>query len=275
MGRLMTLKVSHKLLIIIFLIPVNVAADSHRDAAGWFAEAVSLREAGHYADALGALAEAEALEFSALRIAFERARLDTLTGKPEDAVARLQAIADAGFTAVGFIVNDPILSSLEGNASFDQLVAVLAVKAYPCEHDEAFRAFDFWVGDWEVHGPAGGLAGTNTIERAERGCVLIENWTSVRGGTGTSINYLDRITGEWVQVWNAEGGSQIQIRGGMTDDGMLLVGTLHDIASGSTTPFRGLWTPLPDGRVRQFFEQSTDNGKSWTVWFEGFYTRKE
>jgi hypothetical protein len=89
-----------------------------------------------------------------------------------------------------------------------------------------------------------------------------------------SINYLDKTTGEWVQVWNAGGGSQIHIRGGMTDDGMLLVGTLHDVASGTTTPFRGLWTPLPDGRVRQFFEQSNDDGKTWQPWFEGFYSRK-
>jgi hypothetical protein len=271
----MTLKISNKILIIIVLVPLISAAESNKDAAGWFAEAVSLREAGRHVEASEALAEAEALEFSALRIAFERARLDALTGKTEDAVARLRGIANAGFSAVGFILNDPILATLEGDASFDALVAAMEVKAYPCEHDEAFRAFDFWVGDWEVHGPAGGLAGTNTIERAERGCVLIENWASVSGGTGMSINYLDRITGEWVQVWNAEGGSQIQIRGGMTDDGMLLVGTLHDIANDATTPFRGLWTPLPDGRVRQFFEQSTDNGKTWTTWFEGFYTRKD
>ncbi|MCJ7591455.1 MAG: hypothetical protein MUO51_08890 [Woeseiaceae bacterium] len=34
------------------------------------------------------------------------------------------------------------------------------------------------------------------------------------------------------------------------------------------------WTPLPDGRVRQFFEQSDDGGVTWVSWFEGFYTRK-
>ncbi|MBT8108583.1 MAG: hypothetical protein KJP17_10125 [Gammaproteobacteria bacterium] len=249
-------------------------ADSHRDATGWFAEAVNLREAGHYVEASEALAEAEALEFSGVRIAFERARLAALTDKPGEAVAQLQGIADAGFTALGFIVNDPILGELRGNEAFDRLVAAMAAKAYPCEHDEAFRAFDFWVGNWDVHGPAGAFAGTNTIERAERGCVLIENWTSASGGTGMSINYLDKTKGEWVQVWNAEGGSQIHIRGGITDDGMLLVGTLHDVANDKTTPFRGLWTPLPDGRVRQFFEQSADGGKTWTAWFEGFYTRK-
>jgi hypothetical protein len=61
----------------------------------------------------------------------------------------------------------------------------------------------------------------------------------------------------------------------MTDDGMLMVGTLHNVASGATTPFRALWTLLPDGRVRQFFEQSSDGGETWATWFEGFYTRTE
>ncbi len=272
----MFLKINNKILIILALSwSMSSNAESAFDGPGWFAEAVALREAGDYLEASKALAEAEALEFSGLRIGFERARLHILSSRPEAALAELQAIADSGFTAVGFIANDPILGKLAGDADFDKLVAAMSVKAYPCEHDEAFRAFDFWVGDWDVHGKNGAYAGSNTIERAERGCVLIENWTSAGGGTTMSVNYLDRITGEWVQVWNAEGGSQIHIRGGMTDQGMLLTGTLHDVASGTTTPFRALWTLLPDGRVRQFFEQSVDDGKTWTTWFEGFYTRKE
>jgi hypothetical protein len=103
----------------------------------------------------------------------------------------------------------------------------------------------------------------------------MENWTNTAGGTGMSINYLDMATNEWVQVWNAEGGSQINVRGGLTDEGMAMEGTLHVVGSGTTLPFRALWTPLPDGRVRQYFEQSNDNGATWTPWFEGFYTRKD
>ena len=169
----------------------------------------------------------------------------------------------------------PHTGYLEGNERYDAVVATMSRSAYPCEHDEAFQEFDFWVGDWVVHGPGGGLAGTNSITKEERGCVLLEHWENTAGGTGQSINYVDKITGEWVQVWNAEGGSQINIRGGMTEDGMLLTGTLHTMGNETTIPFRALWTLLPDGRVRQFFEQSTDGGETWTTWFEGFYTRKE
>jgi hypothetical protein len=31
---------------------------------------------------------------------------------------------------------------------------------------------------------------------------------------------------------------------------------------------------LPDGRVRQLFEESEDEGKTWALWFDGYYTRR-
>ena len=147
--------------------------------------------------------------------------------------------------------------------------------AFPCESDAAFAAFDFWVGEWEVHDGSGTYVGRNVIESEQHGCLVTETWTGARGTTGTSINYLDKTTGEWVQVWNDASGSQIHIRGGLTDDGMLLTGTIHYVGNNTTAPFRGLWTPLEDGRVRQFFEQSNDGGETWQPWFEGFYTRKD
>ena len=145
---------------------------------------------------------------------------------------------------------------------------------YPCEEDERFAEFDFWVGDWDVHVANGTYAGSNSITSDYRKCVLVEDYESASGFIGMSINYLDHQTGEWVQIWNDASGSQINIRGGLTDDGMLLVGTIHYIGTNSTVPFRGLWTPLPDGRVRQFFEQYDAAQESWVTWFEGFYTRK-
>ncbi len=253
----------------------NALAETPDDAAAWYQRAVELRQAEDLQSAWDALEEAQRLEFSPIRIAFEKARLHTLAAHTDKAVAELEAIAASGFTAVGIIQGDPVLSTLAGHPGYDKLVADLSVSAYPCAHDAAFAEFDFWVGAWDVHDASGVLQGTNTITRDERGCVLTEKWTSATGGTGMSINFLDRITGEWVQVWNSEGGSQIQIRGGITNDGMLLVGTLHNVAAGTTFPFRGLWTPLPDGRVRQFFEQSNDEGETWVPWFEGFYTRQQ
>ena len=145
---------------------------------------------------------------------------------------------------------------------------------FPCDENDRFAEFDFWVGEWDVHVASGQIAGSNVITSTQRNCVLIENWTSATGGTGMSINYLDHEADEWVQIWNDSQGSQINIRGGLTDNGMLLVGTIHYITQDKTVPFRGLWTLLDDGRVRQFFEQFDQEKDGWAPWFEGFYTRK-
>ena len=205
----------------------------------------------------------------------DSAREAAREGDPDAAVENLQRLVDGGVTSVALFTNDEDLGKLAGHAGYDKLISDLEVVAYPCGHDEAFSEFDFWVGSWDVHTSNGTFAGTNTISREERGCVLIENWRNAYGGTGMSINYVDKITGEWVQVWNAEGGSQINIRGGMTEEGMSMSGTIHYVATGQTQPFRALWTPLEDGRVRQFFEASNDDGETWTAWFEGFYSRSE
>lgn len=244
------------------------------DVAAWFSLAVSFRHAERYSEAHDALTEAEKREFSPVRIGLERARLNVLAGDSDAAIAELQAVADSGFTGAGVISGDPVLAKLAGQERYDALLAEMSRQAYPCENDAAFRAFDFWLGDWDVHVANGTYAGSNRIERAERGCVLTENWRSASGGTGSSINYVDGITGDWVQVWNDASGSQINIRGGMSEDGMRMIGTIHYLNNGTTAGFRGLWTLLPDGRVRQFFEQQSADGATWAPWFEGFYSRK-
>ena len=215
----------------------------------------------------------KALNFAPVRVGFEKMKIAIVADRPDEAEDELQKIADSGFSSVQFFVNDATIGTLEGRERYDSIVAAMTAAAYPCDKQTGFTDFDFWVGDWEVHVAGGQLAGHNSITRAERGCVLIENWSSAGGGTGMSINYLDKITDEWVQIWNAEGGTQISIRGGLTDEGMAMEGRIHYVNNGQTFPFRALWTPLEDGGVRQYFEQSNDDGATWQPWFEGFYSR--
>ena len=245
------------------------------DGQAWYVFAREARLAGEYDLARDALAKAEALDFVPARIGVERTRIAVVTGDAAQAEAELQKLLDSGFTYVQVLTNDADINSLAGRDKYDTIVAEMSVKAYPCEHQDGFRDFDFWMGEWVVHVAGGQLAGYNSITSVERGCLILENWTSASGGSGRSINYLDKATGKWVQIWNDSSGNQIDFRGGMTEDGMLLVGQTHNVANGTTQPYRGLWTLLEDGRVRQFFEQSDDGGKTWTTSFEGFYTRIE
>ena len=47
---------------------------------------------------------------------------------------------------------------------------------FPCEEDERFAEFDFWVGEWDVHVANGTYAGSNSITSDYRRCVLIEDY---------------------------------------------------------------------------------------------------
>ncbi len=248
------------------------ALEGSDDTEAWYQLSLEAGLAGELDVAEQALEEAAELGLSPARATLQRARLAVLRDAPQKALAELEQLAEAGFTAVSAISDDPVLSSLAGRPQYDELVAALSEEAWPCEHQEKFREFDFWIGEWEVHTADGRLAGHNVIEPAQHGCVLLERWTSAVHGGGMSINYLDSASDEWVQVWLDAGGGQIEIRGGLTEEGMRLEGVIRR-ADGSSAPFRGLWTPLPDGRVRQFFEQSADGGESWSPWFEGYYSR--
>jgi len=166
-----------------------------------------------------------------------------------------------------------LTAALCANAQDEEPVVGASTEPFPCEQREEFGEFDFWLGEWDVHVEDGTFAGANKIEKTQAGCVVLENWVGVSGNPGMSINYFDIAASEWVQVWNSAGGTQIDIRGGLTDDGMLLEGQINYVANGTSAPFRGLWTLLSDGRVRQFFEQYDEDAETWAPWFEGFYTR--
>ena len=247
---------------------------ANEDAQDWLRLAREARTADELGIAGTALDKASGFGLPAAQFCIEKARILVAGNDAAGATAELQNVFTAGFTSVGVLTNDPLINSMAGREDYDELVRKMSVQAYPCAHQAGFQDFDFWIGEWDVHVANGAPAGSNIIKPVERGCALSEHWTSTNGGTGMSINYLDKASDEWVQVWNAEGGSQIIIRGGLTDDGMAMKGYIHYVGNGTTAPFRGLWTPLPDGRVRQYFEQSNDGGNSWVPWFEGFYTRK-
>lgn len=144
----------------------------------------------------------------------------------------------------------------------------------PCAGDQApWRDFDFWVGEWDVvHPQTGEVLGRNVITAREGGCLLTENWTGARGGTGFSINFHDPITKAWRQIWQSTA-FFIDYSGGLDEEGrMVLEGTIHYHANGRQAPFRGRWTPQPDGTVFQEFWQKDAEGQ-WQVWFKGVYRR--
>jgi hypothetical protein len=137
-----------------------------------------------------------------------------------------------------------------------------------------FRQFDFWLGEWEVRDATGKLQGTNRIVSAHKGCALEEHWTGAGGFSGTSLNLYDAGRKQWHQTWVDSTGALLQLDGGLVDGRMVLSGATPSANSADGRALQRIaWTPLPDGRVRQLWESSADGGKTWTVTFDGYYTK--
>ena len=153
------------------------------------------------------------------------------------------------------------------------LLSAQAPAVKPCTSPEHHQ-FDFWIGEWEVRDPAGKIAGHNRIEPIA--CGLQEHWSDADGSTGTSLNAYNAATKQWHQTWVGGGGGVLQLDGGLVDGRMVLKGRTAT-AKGPVLD-RIIWSP--EGRdaqgrakVRQLWDQSADEGKTWTVVFDGMYTR--
>jgi hypothetical protein len=157
------------------------------------------------------------------------------------------------------------------------VVPIASVSAQDGEPSRActtaeFHQFDFWVGDWTVTDADGTVVGHNRIEAVYSGCGLREEWTSVKGWRGGSLTLYDATRGAWHQTWIDQSGRLLLLDGGLEGAAMVLTGTtagedgsiLHEIR----------WTPLADGRVRQHWRRSNDDGATWEDVFVGFYARE-
>jgi hypothetical protein len=144
----------------------------------------------------------------------------------------------------------------------------------PCKTQPEYRQFDFWVGEWDVQTPQGQQAGTNSVQLILGDCVLLENWTGARGGTGKSFNVYNAAKGKWQQTWVDNVGGVLELLGEYKDDKMSFTGETKG-RDGSVTLERLTFTKISADRVRQFWEQSRDGGKTWTVAFDGTYIRRK
>jgi hypothetical protein len=144
-----------------------------------------------------------------------------------------------------------------------------------CNQSE-HRQFDFWIGEWDVTTPDGKPAGSSRITRILKDCVLHEEWKGAGGGNGESFNIWSRADGKWHQAWVADGGNYLTLEGMFNDGRMVLEGDGMNPA-GKPIRNRITWQRIDNNPdlVRQFWEQSSDGGKTWAPAFDGHYHRKK
>jgi hypothetical protein len=152
------------------------------------------------------------------------------------------------------------------------LPAAQAVAA-PCESDLNRRRFDFWIGEWNVETRTGQPSGKSSVQRVSGGCALLENWTAPNGSTGKSLNTYNPELGHWQQFWVGQFGAVTEYRDSEWHGDTLVFHATGHPPGGKETLIRLSFAPSREGMVRQFGEQSTDGGKTWTVGYELYYRR--
>ena len=138
-----------------------------------------------------------------------------------------------------------------------------AAPANPCAGPE-FHQFDFWVGYWDVYGTSGKQVANSRIEKVY-GCGVRENWMPFNHQDGGSLNIYVPASKQWEQFWIDSGGTRAHFTGGWNGKAMVLTGEW----GGPIT--RMTYTKNADGSVRQFGEQSKDQGKTWATSFDFTY----
>jgi tetratricopeptide (TPR) repeat protein len=244
-----------------------------KNGRAWYRLGLAQHNLRQFPKAIQAFERAEAIGFAPASSRYNIATCFALEGDKKKALDSLSKAAKAGFAGLKTLETDEDLNSLRDHPRFKEIAKQVKRAALPCEFDPRYQEFDFWVGDWDVFTPAGRKAGTNSIQKIAGGCALLENWTSVTGGSGKSLNFYDASKRKWVQMWADSSGEIIPTEGEFKDGAMRLQGQLIQ-RDGKKTLYRGTWTPLPDGRVHQFLEESVDGGKTWNTWFDGFYQRR-
>ena len=236
----------------------------------WYRLGYSLHASGKLAEAVPAHEKAMRYPQFAATAAYNLGCAHALMGDVDGAFEALVKSAAAGFSDAQLARQDKDLARLHGDPRWQAFLDSLTAPT----PDDVLRHLDFWIGDWVVKTKGGQVLGTNKITGQLGGHMIYEEWTSAGGGTGKSMNYWDRDAGQWKQVWIDAGGSVLHMAGNFEQGAMRFVGK-HMYKGGGTIDHRTTLTPLPDGRVRQFIEESRDGGATWQNTFDGYYSRRE
>jgi tetratricopeptide (TPR) repeat protein len=249
----------------------GLLAEDDTNSGNWF----SLGQARHQLEAFEPARDAfsAAIEHGYQPLARAQlwlARAQMALGNRASALELLEEIGQSGGPSHRALEATPEFAALADEPRYQAIIE----KLRPCNTEE-YRHFDFWLGEWDVT-PAGATAPSayNNISAVQDGCVVLEQYRT-GSFTGMSINFYDVTLKKWHQTWMSNSGGSLYLEGGLNQDGaMEMTDQGLPISSATGAINKVTWTPNPDGSVRQYWQSSTDGGKTWSVAFDGIYVRK-
>jgi hypothetical protein len=136
-----------------------------------------------------------------------------------------------------------------------------------------YRDFDFLIGDWEFFTLDGQKIGKQTYSKREQGCLILEDWSTIFGDTGTGMNFVDPATGLWRQVWMSPL-NHLDYSGGLNENGdFVLEGRIYPNDGSPDAAVRGVYSRRDDGSVEKAFWRRDDASGEWARFFVGIARR--
>jgi len=222
-------------------------------------------------EAIKQLEEAVALGTNPLSF-FYLATAYAQANQPEKCFDALDKSLANGFTSLTLFETDGNLAKLKSFTTYQALHQRLLRGVYPCRYSKEARQFDFWIGEWDVKSTTGLPAGRSSIESILGECVIFENWTSAapQNYAGKSINLYNSTTGKWMQTWVDDKGAITEFINGEYKDNKMMFVTRPDAQNQIT---RLTFFNLEPNKMRQLFETTNDDGKTWVTTTDLFYHR--
>ena len=247
------------------------ATSDQGNAAAWYGLAQSQHRLEEFSAAISAYEKALDAGYQPAALArYHLARALMSAERDDEALTQLEEIAKTG---------GPNFRTVQNTAEFEPLLEqprfVAVIEALtPCT-DEPYRHFAFWIGEWDVTAAGAPQPGAeNSITSVHDGCAMLEQYSAGGGAfTGMSINFYDASDETWNQTWIANTGAPLYLKGGLDDNGAMVMSDAH-IAKDGQAINRITWSENDDGSVRQLWETSSDEGESWSIAFDGRYDRK-
>jgi hypothetical protein len=253
----------------------SLAKDAPKNPLYAFRWGASLHGLGRSAEALPLFEAAADLGLPRPLMQAWSARALTRMGQKDRALETLATAAAGGFAQIAMLDTETDFAPLRGDPRFEDAREATDRNARPCAFAPEHRQLDFWLGDWRVTS-SGAPAGESRVERILESCVVFENWTGASGMSGKSFNVWDRTKKEWRQTWVDDKGTLTEFRGEFRGGNMYF--TAESLQPGPDGKLQKTLQKMTffdlGGQVRQLGEQSTDEGKTWTVAYDLVYSRR-
>ena len=149
-----------------------------------------------------------------------------------------------------------------------------AADSVSCSASPERQQFDYWLGDWTITYPGAPGGSTSKVYLRLDKCVLVETWDGGRGHKGENVFAYSSDDGSWHGMF-ADNQGRVHVFKGKVTSGLAEFYGPSRGPNGAATLNRIRVVRVNADKVTQTWEKSVDKGATWTVEFQGEYSRNK